>query len=168
MTLCIIRDARQFRPQIVFLSGTQHMFTLLLLNCLGIKWVPVFHNTVWTKYRQPGRLWKLFKRLDDLGMRVGAYAVMCASKDIRDQLYDLGVSGRTPFVDFFPLFNRDLFSGFSKPGKIERRRVIFVGRITRDKGVFDLVDIAKQLRALGRNDISFDICGSGGDEEELK
>jgi glycosyltransferase involved in cell wall biosynthesis len=40
-------------------------------------------------------------------------------------------------------------------------RVLFVGRIERDKGVYDLLEIARQLEREGRRDIEFDVCGTG-------
>jgi glycosyltransferase involved in cell wall biosynthesis len=39
--------------------------------------------------------------------------------------------------------------------------VFFAGRIEWNKGVFDLLDIAKRFKADGRIDIEFDLCGDG-------
>jgi glycosyltransferase involved in cell wall biosynthesis len=46
--------------------------------------------------------------------------------------------------------------------------VLFVGRIERNKGVFDLLAIARRLGAAGRGEIEFDICGAGSHLDELK
>ena len=46
--------------------------------------------------------------------------------------------------------------------------MLFVGRVEHDKGVFDLVEIAKELARKGLNDIGFDVCGVGGALDELK
>jgi glycosyltransferase involved in cell wall biosynthesis len=46
--------------------------------------------------------------------------------------------------------------------------VFFAGRIERDKGVFDLLTIAKRFKAAGVDDVAFDVCGTGGAFEELK
>jgi glycosyltransferase involved in cell wall biosynthesis len=39
--------------------------------------------------------------------------------------------------------------------------VLFAGRIEVDKGVFDLLEIAKQFKREGRDNIKFNICGTG-------
>ncbi len=47
-------------------------------------------------------------------------------------------------------------------------RVLFVGRIESDKGVFDVLEIAKRFASQGRQDITFDLCGKGSMLESLR
>ncbi len=47
-------------------------------------------------------------------------------------------------------------------------RVLYAGRVERNKGVFDLLKIARRLYADGRNDVVFDICGDGAMVQPLR
>ncbi len=47
-------------------------------------------------------------------------------------------------------------------------RVLFAGRVEHDKGVFDLLEIAKSFVSSGIKDIIFDICGNGSALESLR
>ncbi|GAA4722789.1 hypothetical protein GCM10023325_20280 [Sphingomonas lutea] len=47
-------------------------------------------------------------------------------------------------------------------------RVLFVGRIEQEKGVFDLLSIAEELRESGHVDIVFDVVGYGGELDSLR
>jgi len=46
--------------------------------------------------------------------------------------------------------------------------VLFAGRIEPNKGVFDLLEIARRLAKAGHTEIEFDICGTGSALEGLK
>ena len=46
--------------------------------------------------------------------------------------------------------------------------MIFVGRVQREKGVFDVVEIADRLECKYPGRLRYEICGSGSDLEELK
>jgi len=46
--------------------------------------------------------------------------------------------------------------------------VFFAGRIERNKGVFNLLEIARRFAREGRSDIEFDLCGDGSALAELR
>jgi glycogen synthase len=46
--------------------------------------------------------------------------------------------------------------------------VIYVGRVQREKGVFDVVEIADRLERKYPGRLRYEVCGSGSDLEELK
>ena len=46
--------------------------------------------------------------------------------------------------------------------------MLFAGRIERNKGVFDLLEIAKRFDTNGQRAISFDLCGEGSALPELR
>jgi glycogen synthase len=47
-------------------------------------------------------------------------------------------------------------------------RVLFIGRIEFDKGVFDLLEAARKISKQGIKDIVFDICGDGTALDSLR
>ena len=47
-------------------------------------------------------------------------------------------------------------------------RVLFVGRVERAKGVFDLLEIAERLERKFPGQFTYDLCGSGNELEGLK
>ena len=80
------------------------------------------------------------------------------------------VAGRAsgPYVGFVPSFHPKLFDGVQPPTP-ERTpfRVLFVARIEEQKGIFDLIEVARMLRSEGRN-VVFDVCGTGSAFEDAK
>ena len=45
---------------------------------------------------------------------------------------------------------------------------MFIGRVNRSKGVFDILEIAQTVEAREPGQVCWEICGSGPDLEELK
>jgi glycosyltransferase involved in cell wall biosynthesis len=60
-----------------------------------------------------------------------------------------------------------LISSQSTPAKRRSATFVYAGRIERSKGVWDLVEAARQLRAAG-HDFELQIVGSGSDEQALR
>ena len=46
-------------------------------------------------------------------------------------------------------------------------RIIFAGRVERNKGVFDILSMAEKLNAMQPKEVVFELCGHGGDYAEL-
>nr|WP_282098486.1 glycosyltransferase [Qipengyuania vesicularis] len=65
-----------------------------------------------------------------------------------------------------------MFADFGPPsiaeGGREEVRVIFAGRVTRNKGVFDLLEMAERLSLREGPRVHFDIHGTGSDLDELR
>ncbi|MBK6578431.1 MAG: hypothetical protein IPG17_19995 [Sandaracinaceae bacterium] len=89
-------------------------------------------------------------------------AVLSASSMVSAQVQDIAGERTIPIVEFFPLFRSDLFSDIPDPEASRRPfRVMFVGRVEANKGVFDLMEIARRLRST-RSASGIDCCGAGG------
>jgi glycosyltransferase involved in cell wall biosynthesis len=94
---------------------------------------------------------------------------MSASEDISEQLEEMTEKSSPPIVPFLPTYRRESFSNLGPPSADERPfRVLYVGRIEATKGVFDCLEIAKRFKAVGREDIVFDLCGEGSAMQELR
>ncbi len=157
----------QLRPDLVFACMPSHLFLLGPLRLLGVPWVAVYHNMLLTR-GDTGRLRRAIKALDSLVVGSAATSIMCVTSDIREQLQALGAPRRAPFVDFLPAFRPELFATVPPASPHAPFVVTFVGRVVKDKGVFDILAVAKQLALVGRDDIRFEICGSGDDLDRLR
>jgi glycosyltransferase involved in cell wall biosynthesis len=99
-----------------------------------------------------------------------ALAILVASADIAEQLDQLTQSRSLSCVPFLPTYRRTEFACIRPPERNDNLsfKVLYAGRIERNKGVFELLEIARRFGAEAHQNISFDICGAGSALEELK
>lgn len=168
--LRLIRTALQFRADFAIIdSGMTHWFVLSLLSWLGIKVVPSLHCVLWRKYVPRKRVEKILLNLNRHLFQRDSYAILAVSKDIGTQLNELTGGQTKPIHPFLPLYQKHLFTTIHPP-KFDQTcfRVLYAGRIESDKGVFDLLEIAKRLTTRGQAQVCFDLCGTGSALEALQ
>lgn len=163
-------SAVRFRADVaVIASGTTHWFVLSLLPWLGVRVLPALHCVLWPKYAPHRMVERLLLRLSRSLFVSGCTAILTASDDISEQVAQMTMGQHQPLIEFLPMYRRTQFTGVAEPDdKRSPFRVLFAGRIERNKGVFDLLDIAKRFAAQGRQDITFDLCGGGSALEPLR
>jgi len=166
----LIASAIRFKASVVVVdSGTTYWFTLSLLPWLGVKVIPSLHCVLWRKYASQRRVEGLILGLSRSLFASGCTAILAVSEDISEQVAQLTAGQHQPIVKFLPTYRHTEFAGVAEPD--DKRlpfRVLFAGRIEHNKGVFDLLDIAKHFAAEGRQDIKFDLCGEGSALEPLR
>jgi glycogen synthase len=160
----ILAALRNRADVVVVASGASHWFPLTLLPMFGIKVVPALHCVLWPKFRRPGRVGRLVNLLDGFFFSRAAWGMLTASHDIDEQLAQSAGKHKLHLYPFFPTYRPDSFPAATAPAAAPPFRVLYAGRIEREKGVFDLLAAANALPA----DIEYDICGDGGALEELK
>jgi glycosyltransferase involved in cell wall biosynthesis len=168
--LWLIVSAVLFRADIaVIADGTTHWFVLSLLPCLGVQVIPSLHCILWRKYCSPKTVQKLILRLNRHLFASRCTAILTASNDISEQVVHLTEGNHRPIAQFLPIYRP---SEFAEVGEPEAQhlpfRVLFIGRIERNKGVFDLLEIAQRFATEKRPDITFDLCGNGSAMESLR
>jgi glycosyltransferase involved in cell wall biosynthesis len=168
--LRLIVSALAFRADVaVVCNGSGHWFPLLLLPLLGVKVVPSLHCVLWPKNRPPAGVGRLVQRLNAPFFAHAAFAILSASRDIERQVAELTRGRHRPVVEFLPTYRPDVFAADgTPPAPPPPFRVFFAGRVERNKGVFDLLEIAQGFAAAGRTDIEFDLCGDGTALPELR
>lgn len=166
--LRLTASALRWRADVaVVAEGTTHWFVLLALSLLGVKVVPTIHCVLWGKYAPQKKLDKLVSKLNGY-LFASSHRVMVASNDIAAQVKQITIE-QPEISEFLPLYRRSEFSCIAPPSADRSPfRVLFIGRIEVNKGVFDLLEIAKRFKAEGREDIRFDLCGLGPAFEALK
>jgi glycosyltransferase involved in cell wall biosynthesis len=159
-----------FRADVLLTMGGGGWYALLPLPLLGVRVIPTLHGHLWRASHRPrgvdAMLWRLSARL----FRRAA-AIMYLSDSIARQVRSMaGPELRAPMLHFVPTYRPEVFRGIAEapapPGP--PFRVFYAGRIERDKGVFDLLEIATRFAAEGRTSIEFDLCGSGAALDDLR
>jgi glycosyltransferase involved in cell wall biosynthesis len=169
--LRLVGLALRYRPRAMYIdSGVTDWIFLAPLRLLGVRIIAVLHNSLWPNGFPPTRPGKrLLLFADRIFFRYFASAVFCVSPAISRQLTQLLDGRDLPVVEFGASFEPRHFIGdHSAPAHGTRPfRVLFAGRIERNKGVFDLLHAARQLEAELPGEFVYDICGDGSDVEAL-
>lgn len=154
----------------VICAGT-HWFFLYLLTMFGIKVVPTLHCVLHKKYKwKPTLFQRIIQKLNGWFFASnGCAAIITVSEEISQQVIELTHGQSRPIFQFVPQYRRSSFAKIAPP-RIDDRpfRILYVGRIERNKGVFDVLTIAQRLVADGRTDFVFDLCGAGSALLELR
>ena len=164
----------QFKPDVIVVTMYEHYWFLwFFFRWFGIPMIPSFHGLLWPKYavRKSSLrvLWQLNRWLVLRYMKV----MIVTSNDIARQLQELlgkRDSSRIEFVRHFPTYSPSQFAHVSPPTSAPRPpfKVFFAGRIETNKGVYDLVEVARRLEANRKGEFHFDICGDGGELNGLR
>jgi glycogen(starch) synthase len=168
--LGLARTARKFGADYAILqSGTTHYFAMSLFRLFGIKGIPVLHNTLWPSGFPPSsRVARVVLFLDSLFFRWGATAVLGVSPECLRQV-DQATNGlHGPMYQFMPQFDPSLFVPSEPPPFSDRFKLLFAGRISADKGVFDLLQIMKIVEERWGDRVILDVCGDGPDLTDLR
>ena len=168
--LLIVWRAFRFRANVaVIAEGATHWFVLYPLALAGVKVIPALHCVLWPKYGGLRPVQRWINRLDRGLFSTHAFAILSASGDITTQVRELTRGATRPIFEFLPTYRRETFQGLRQPVHAAKPfRVLFAGRIERDKGVFALLEIAQRFAREDRHDVVFDLCGEGSALAELR
>lgn len=167
--LGLVVSALRFRADVVVGNATSCFFVLSLLPRLGIPVVPSLHCVLWPKYNPLSKVQALLWKLNRRFFAKDCLAILSTSDDINEQIKQLTQNSPCPIVNFLSTYRRSEFENVTPPSQDRSIfHVLFAGRIEVDKGVFDLLEIAKKFKAEGRENIRFNICGTGTAFELLR
>ena len=157
----------RFKPDLLLLTGNQNFWwTLAPVRWLGANVVISYHAVLWPQFRPVKRSWRLLLQLNRIFILRHAKAILSTSRDIRRQIEQLlgRDKDRVPILDHLPTYSSAQFAGITAPDALPRRpfRTFFMSRIEENKGVFDILEIARTLEEDRPGQYRFDICGSGG------
>ncbi len=168
--LQLLVSAIKFGADVVIAdSGTTYWFVLLLFPWFGIQVIPSLHCTLWRKYSNQTLGEQIALKLSYRLFSSKCHSIHVVSQDIAEQISQLTKGTHQQMYEFLPIYRRSDFYGISPPS-LEHKplRVLFAGRVEYEKGVFDLLEIAKQITSFGLKNIVFDICGDGTALEALR
>jgi glycosyltransferase involved in cell wall biosynthesis len=167
----IMLAALRWRADVVLVdSGTTHWVLLTPLKLAGKRVVGVLHNVPWPAGHKPtGMVKRIILASDGWFWRYIADAVVSVSPECERQVYELAGGRKTVAIQCRAQFNRGDFASIPAATAIgsEPFRVVFAGRVERDKGALDIVEIARLLELECPGRVQFDVCGGGSAFEEL-
>ncbi|MFO1091049.1 MAG: glycosyltransferase [Hyphomicrobiales bacterium] len=169
--LSIFWSALKYRPDVaVVSSGTTFPFCLWLFRLCGIPVVVVLHNSLWpTGFRPQGKLQRALQWLDATFWKWGACGVIGVSPECIRQVAELAGGHDDRLQVMRPIYDR---SRFHTPAPLdvgdEPFRIAFFGRVVRNKGVFDILEMAEQAERKAPGRVRWEIWGDGPDLNELK
>ena len=166
--LTLLRLARRSRADAAFIdSGTTHYFMLTLFRLAGIRVIVNFHNVRWPQGYEPRGIGRLVRALDSWFFRTGCDAVLGCSPECGVQARADGAVA-LPFFEWRGQYSREGFEAAPTVAADGAFRLMFAGRIERNKGVFDLLEIAERLKSRFPRPVEIAICGDGPALAELR
>ena len=170
--LGLLVTAVRFRADVALMdSGTTYYFVTSLFRLMGIRVIPVLHNTIWPSGFPPtGSVQRAILWLDSLFYRHVATAVIGVSPECTRQVAQLTRGRHAPLYEIRVQFLREYFEQIPAPPPFDQRpfQIMFVGRVDRIKGVFDILEMARKVEASAPGQVRWEMCGSGPDLEEVR
>lgn len=166
--LKFIASALKFQSDVAIASDTSCFFVLSLLPKLGIQVIPSLHCVLWSKYTPLRKSQKILATLNRPFFSKDCLAILSTSADINQQIEQLTDRSAVPIINFLSTYRQTEFEEI-EPANLDQPtfNVLFAGRIEVDKGVFDLLEVAKRFQAENRTHIVFHVCGVGTALESL-
>jgi len=171
--LSIVRTALREKPDVVIAdSGTTHWIVFTLLALFRIPVIAVIYSGLWPMGFPPlrGRD-KFLRKLDGFYFRHFAAATVAISPECARQVETVaGGRPKGPRTQFIPQYHPNFLSRVKPvPPYTERPfRILFLGRVEENKGVYMILDMAGQLEKEMPGQFAWKIVGSGSAEQELK
>jgi glycosyltransferase involved in cell wall biosynthesis len=168
--LRLLVSALRLRANVAVVCAGTHWFVLWLMTLMRIKVIPTLHCVLWTKIRrQPTFFQRVIQVFNGWFFSHGCAAIISVSDEISRQVAELTANRSRPVTAFVPQYRRSSFAKIRAPQEsVSPFNVLYVGRIETNKGVFEVVEIARRLRKAGRTEFQFDLCGDGSALEALR
>jgi glycosyltransferase involved in cell wall biosynthesis len=175
--LRLLIAALWFRADVAIVCGGTHWFVLSLMSMMGIRVVPSLHCMLWragSNRLQYRYMWlrRFVRKWDGWFFRRHTTAILSVSAQLTAQVRSLqaddDIDALPPIHTFTPIYRHGSFDRVAPPPSPQPFRVLYMGRIERNKGVFDLSRVALRMAHEGHTDIEFDLCGSGNAMPELR
>ncbi len=163
-------DVLLWRADVLVLSTPLHWWLFAFLRVAGVWVVPSVHCTFWTGKHPPrvGHVKRLMRSLTGWFWQHGAEATLCTSSDICDQIRQLARTPRGQLHVCTPAFDKCMFESIRAASTTPVARLLFAGRITTTKGVWDMLEAAALLQVRFKDRFYWTICGDGPELESLR
>jgi glycogen synthase len=168
----LLATARKFGATVAVLdSGSSHYFILGLFRLVRIKIITVLHNSLWPSGFPPTRFVpRAIAALDSFFFRWASAVTIGVSPECIRQLEHL-TKGRHKLVyQIRAQFRPEYFKTIPPPPSHSKEpfRIMYIGRITRIKGVFDILEMARKIESQLPGRVRWEVCGRGPDLDELR
>jgi glycogen(starch) synthase len=163
--LSLIISALKFRPDCIIVFYSEYSFFLSILSRFGIEIVPTVHSSLWSKNSLTfTKVKKLFLQMNSIFLFKKCLAIISISEDINQQIKEITDNQQKSIFNFLPIYRKKEFENIEEVENHcnnSKFQVLFIGRVEADKGVFDILEIAKKFKTEEIDNIAFQICGDG-------
>jgi glycosyltransferase involved in cell wall biosynthesis len=160
------------RPDVVIAdSGTTEWIVLGLLSLFRIPVIAVLHNTLWPMGHPPQRrLGRLLRRLDGFFFRHIAASTVGVSPECVRQVREIAGTPRGPVIECRAQFRTGFLDRVPPMAGVSRTpfQILFLGRLETIKGVWLMLDLARQLEAEHPGAFRWRMVGYGSEFDPLK
>jgi glycosyltransferase involved in cell wall biosynthesis len=164
----LIYAASRFRAHIAIITSGTHWFLLSALSFLGMAVVPSLHTNACDPGLAVTRMQKLVLCLNRRFFLKRCRILLCASPSIASDIGIQAASTSHSVRVFLPTYPREDFDGFGRANWESRPwKVLYVGRLEKEKGALDMLTIVHDLVRNGC-DAVLDICGAGACEALMR
>jgi glycogen synthase len=169
----IVPKIIRFKPDVLIATdNAPYWFLLTPLRFFNIPIIPSFHPIPWPQFA-PRKfssrvLWQLNRLLILKHLKVIVVISNAIARELRSLLGpDLL---RIEVLRHLPSYPPSQFETIPLPNIATQPpfRVFFIGRIETNKGIYDLVEIARRLEEMRKGQFRFDISGTGGELDNLR
>lgn len=160
----------RFRPRILVVTAfANYWFLLSPLKLRSVLIVSALHCLLWPKFRKLRLSWRVLSSLNAIFYAKCVSGILVASNDIVEQIRTLIGNHNVPIDIFLSTYPEDQFSSI-RPASFDENpfRVMFAGRIVSNKGVYDLLEVARLVQQRSKRLTHFEICGEGPELETLR
>jgi glycogen synthase len=168
----LLRCSKSFKSDIVIVdSGVTQIFMMFMFWMNRINVALILHNSLWPNGFAPKTLTRrIVSYLDGLFLRYGPRFILVVSPIIERQILEVAQTKCYPILPIRAQFHRSFFANIAKPiwSANDPFELMFVGRVTRDKGALDLVKIAALVEHSHPGRVRWTVCGDGPDLEALR
>ena len=166
-----IAEIRRYRPQVAILTAGQNYFWLFaILRASSIRLFASLHCTLWPRLAPQRIANRLLNRLNGRYFFPACDHIQAVSQEIVDQVVAGSTGLRAPPRKFVPTYRAEDFTVAKSacyPDAGTPFRLLYVGRIEENKGVFDLIAMMRGLEELEPGRYRLTICGEGSADRAL-
>ena len=167
----LLRFSKSFDSDIVIIdSGVTQTFMMFMFWMNRMQVALILHNSLWPNGFAPKTLRRrIVSYLDGLFLRYGPCFILVVSPIIERQIMEVTHTKKYPIFPIRAQFRRSFFTNIAAPVWSDSTpfEVMFVGRVTRDKGALDLVKIAALVEHSHPGRVRWTVCGDGPDLQAL-
>jgi glycogen synthase len=165
--LKIVPKMIRFRPNVLIITaGHNYWVFLSILKLFGIVIIPAIHDSLWKRFQPLKTSWRILRRLEALFFLYCVNDFIVAAESTAEQVRALVPKKAIDIEVFLPTYPPHQFASIRSTDFDARPfRILFMGRIETNKGIYDLVEIASPLDS---QMFHFDICGDGSELHSLR
>jgi glycogen synthase len=169
----VVAKIVRFKPDVLIATeNSPYWFLLFPLRWFNIPIIPSFHPMPWPQYAPRKLSSRILWQLNRLLILKHLKVILVISDAITQELRSLLGSDllRIEVLRHLPSYPPSQFASIAVPDITSQPpfRVFFIGRIETNKGIYDIVEIARRLEEGKKGHFRFDICGAGGELDNLR